>query len=493
MEGKVAIIGGGISGLVAARQLLPHQPMVFEASASMGGVWRHCSYRSTRLQTPRADYEFSDYPWPNGSDPTFPTHTEILDYLHGYATRFGLWPLIRLNSRVVEIRYLGDREKAGFTDQWGESGRPFPGHPVWEVGVVTGDSLDVQGRGPEVFHGKVMHTLDYCKLGEDEATELMKGKKVVVVGYKKSAIDLATECAEVNKGADGQPCTMLIRTLHWTVPSYSIWGLPFFLFYSTRLSQFLHHRPNQSALRSLLCHLLNPMRRVVSMFIESYLSWKLPLKKYGLRPDHPFEEDYASCQMAILPEIFFQEADEGRINFVKSPKWWFWESGVELEDGTKLDADVVFLATGFDGKKKLRSVLPQPFAGVLEDASGLMPLYRGTVNPLIPNMAFVGYLESVSNLHTAELRCKWLAKFLGGCFKLPTVEEMFAQVWKETEVMRKTTRFFRRHCISTFSINHSDEICEEMGLSSWRKKSWLAEVFSPYNNNDYKENPNGLA
>lgn len=55
-------------------------------------------------------------------------------------------------------------------------------------------------KGPEIFKGKVMHTIDYCKLDENESTQLMKGKKVVVFGYKKSAIDLAVECAEANQG-----------------------------------------------------------------------------------------------------------------------------------------------------------------------------------------------------------------------------------------------------------------------------------------------------
>jgi dimethylaniline monooxygenase (N-oxide forming) len=117
-------------------------------------------------------------------------------------------------------------------------------------------------------------------------------------------------------------------------------------------------------------------RTGVSKFIESYLSWKLPLEKYGLKPDHAFNEDYASCQMAILPENFFSEADAGRIQFEKSDKWWFWQKGVVLEDGTKLEADIVFYATGFEGKKKLRSVLPKPFNGLVENKTGIMPLYR---------------------------------------------------------------------------------------------------------------------
>ena len=113
---------------------------------------------------------------------------------------------------------------------------------------------------------------------------------------------------------------------------------------------------------------------------------------------------------------------------------------------------------------------------------------RGTIHPLIPNMAFVGYIESVSNLHSSELRSIWLARLVDDKFKLPSVEKMIEQTTKEIEVSKRTTRFYKRHCISTFSINHGDEICEEMGWNSWRKKNWFSEVFSPYCGEDYKEN-----
>nr|XP_023910872.1 probable flavin-containing monooxygenase 1 [Quercus suber]POF12229.1 putative flavin-containing monooxygenase 1 [Quercus suber] len=507
---KIGIIGAGVSGLAAAKQLAHHNPLVFEASDSIGGVWRHCSYSSTKLQSLRCDYEFSDFPWPDRDSTSFPSYTEILEYLTSYANHFDVLKFVRFNSKVVEIRFVGDREATDLTGKPGDYPTILPGHPVWEVAVQTNHSDTIEwyafefivvcigkygdvpkipefprNKGPEIFQGKVLHTIDYCKLQKEETSQLLKGKKVAVIGFKKSAIDLALECAEENQGPEGQPCTMVVRTLHWTVPHYWIWGLPFYMFYSTRSSQFLHEKPNQSFLKTLLCLLLSPMRRGDSKFIESYLLWKLPLQKYGLKPDHPFEEDYASCQMAIMPENFFSEADKGKILFKRASNWWFSKEGIEFDDDTKLEADVVVLATGYDGKKKLKAILPEPFRTLLEYPSGIMPLYRGTIHPLVPNIAFVGYLESVSNLHTSELRSIWLARLVDEKFKLPSVENMIEQTTKEMAVTKKTTRFYKRHCISTFSINHSDEICEEMGWNSWRKKNWISEAFSPYGSQDY--------
>ena len=62
-------------------------------------------------------------------------------------------------------------------------------------------------------------------------------------------------------GEGGQPCTMLVRTKHWVVPSYSIWGLPFFIFFSTRFSQLFYQRPNMGFFRFLLCLLMSPLVR----------------------------------------------------------------------------------------------------------------------------------------------------------------------------------------------------------------------------------------
>lgn len=138
---KIGIIGGGVSGIAAAKQLSHHNPIVFEASDSIGGVWRHCAFNSTRLQSHRRDYEFTDFPWPDRDNPDFPTHMEVLGYLQSYAEHFDVIKNIRFNSKVVEIRFTGNRESSSSSSEFGSL---LPGQPVWEVAVQTNYSDTIQ-------------------------------------------------------------------------------------------------------------------------------------------------------------------------------------------------------------------------------------------------------------------------------------------------------------------------------------------------------------
>ena len=85
------------------------------------------------------------------STSTDPDHRSMYDYR--CEDRWTIPRQVPLPSRVplpstleasVDIKFLGGAE-AGFTELWSGTGKaPLRGKPMWEVGIVTGDSNTVQ-------------------------------------------------------------------------------------------------------------------------------------------------------------------------------------------------------------------------------------------------------------------------------------------------------------------------------------------------------------
>src|SRR4051812_13030140 len=96
MEKRVCIVGAGVAGLATCKHLLGKglRPTIFEAETTIGGVWAR-TIASTRLQSARYSYEFSDFPWPPTVTDMHPAYSQVMDYLESYARHFDLLRHIR--------------------------------------------------------------------------------------------------------------------------------------------------------------------------------------------------------------------------------------------------------------------------------------------------------------------------------------------------------------------------------------------------------------
>ncbi|KAM3376731.1 hypothetical protein P3S68_009144 [Capsicum galapagoense] len=443
----IGIIGAGISGLLACKYCISKgfDPIVFESEISIGGVWTK-TMGSTKLQTPKPFYQFSDYPWPESVTEMFPDQQTVLEYIESYASHFDLIRHIQFNNTVLNLSYECNGNSSisgdGEWNLWGDNGDVFNSNGKWNVSVQDTRTLSTQvyqvdfvvvcvgrfsqvpnipefpqNKGPEAFEGEVIHSMDYSKMDPKTAANFVRGKHVAVVGFLRSGQDIARECSMVN-GIE-HPCTVVIRTLHWNLPDYFPWGFNLGYLYLNRFSELMVHKPGEGHFLSLLATAFSPLRWGFSKFVESYIKYKHKLAKHGTVPEHSFLNDLSSCSLAVVPEGFYDRVEEGSIKLIKKAEnFGFSKEGIVFEGQAEpVKFDLVILATGFKGIDKLKHIFESPnyqefIAG--SDDSTTVPLYRECIHPLIPQLAIIGFSESLSNLFTSEIRCRWLAELLDG-------------------------------------------------------------------------------
>src|SRR5947209_18024504 len=105
-DARVAVIGAGPGGLVAAKHALEagFAVTVFEASDDLGGQWHSRASHSgvwpgTRPNTSRMMTAFSDFPSPPEPD-LYPLAEQMHSSLPRYAQAFGVTTQIRRGSQV---------------------------------------------------------------------------------------------------------------------------------------------------------------------------------------------------------------------------------------------------------------------------------------------------------------------------------------------------------------------------------------------------------
>ena len=104
---KVAVIGGGAAGLAALRQMLNQgmDAVLFERSGDVGGLWNYDNEQTSKVfnsvtqNVTSLHNRFAGYPAP-AHWPLYLGHAHTLEYLKGYAARFGLMRRVRLRREA---------------------------------------------------------------------------------------------------------------------------------------------------------------------------------------------------------------------------------------------------------------------------------------------------------------------------------------------------------------------------------------------------------
>ncbi|TXG48687.1 hypothetical protein EZV62_024562 [Acer yangbiense] len=378
----------------------------------------------------------------------FPAQHKVFDYIQSYAQHFDLIKHIRFNTKVVGIEYegLSDKEIQSCS-LWNGNGQPFSFKGKWKVVVdstennstevhkvdfvilCVGRYCDVPSipefppkKGPEAFHGKVIHSMDYAAMDYESAANFVKGKQVTVAGFQKSALDIAMECSVANGLRN--PCTV----------------------FRAFISKTWKRIPTESFGN-------NAFTTVPEKFNDKVEEGSIILKK---------SQSFSFCEEGLLVD--------GETTSTTPLK----TDAVILATGFK------------GGQKLRDIFVSQVFQDYKQGSSDeTFPLYREIVHPRIPQLAVIGFSESFSNLHTSEMKCQWLAELLDGTFKLPSIKEMENDMVEWDEYLKRSSgQHYRRSCIA-LPIWYNDQLCKDMGWNPKRKKGFFAELFEPYGPLDY--------
>ena len=185
MDGIIdtVVVGGGQSGLAAARELREAglRPVVLEAGESPTGSWARY-YDSLVLFSPARYSSLPGMKFPGDDPDRYPPRDEVTAYLAQYADYLSVD--IRTRHRVVEVA----------ANHWGFEVRTAGGEVLQGRSVVAasggfGRPYWPSLQGLEGYSGKVLHAVDYRN------PESFAGLRVVVVGAGNSAVQIATELA----------------------------------------------------------------------------------------------------------------------------------------------------------------------------------------------------------------------------------------------------------------------------------------------------------
>ncbi|MCW2831651.1 MAG: FAD-containing monooxygenase EthA [Aeromicrobium sp.] len=398
----VIIVGAGLSGIGAAYRLQEQCPgktyALLEARTAVGGTWDLFRYPGIRSDSDMYTLSFPFRPWTNQK--SIADGDDIRTYIEDAADEFGIREHIRFGHRVVSASWSSTDARWTVTSQ-------VDGVEIVQTASFlylcsgyysydTGFTPDFPGL--ESFDGQVVHPqfwpddLDYA------------GKKVVVIGSGATAVTLIPSMAD-----DVEHITMLQRspTYITTLPAEDKVAHLMRRVLPDRLAHRTVRRKN--AIITIGFYLFcRRVPKAATRLLLSRAERQLP-EGSDMRDFTPRYKPWDQ-RLCIVPNgDLFRAIRRGQASIVTDTIAAFTPTGIDLDSGQHLDADIVVTATGLQ-------VVALGQIALEVDGRAIDPhdlyVYKGLMFSGVPNLAWcVGYTNASWTLR-ADLSSQYVCRLI---------------------------------------------------------------------------------
>ncbi|CAG9318595.1 unnamed protein product [Blepharisma stoltei] len=388
MSEEVCIIGGGVSGIVSSKIAKDHGliPYILDKSESWGGIWKDSPnsigvWRNLITNTSKYLCSFSDYPWPE-STPTYPSNQEVRDYFASYINLRSLESYFHFNCKVI---YVGKQE-SGYLVRWENlltreiSERHFP-YVIVGTGLFAKEYLPFQV--PENYpQGKIVHS------GQYRDPSLYSGQRVIVIGGSMSACDIAEDLLP-----HAREVIQIVKN-------------PYILFkryYNNLPIDFFSMTKSVSSLTKNLSH-----QEKLQLMLGFY---DKVTENSKACPNLHIDFSTIKSPYVGITNNYKDLVEQDRIQIIKTGVSSISSSGLALDNGEVIDADTIFLCTGFESDLSfLDAEIQQKISYSPHDK--LIPVigFMNTIHPELPGLAFLG-MQRGSLIVKFEMQAEFAIRF----------------------------------------------------------------------------------
>ncbi len=398
-EFLVAIIGAGMSGLLAGHRLqqagVPF--VILEKNDEVGGTWYENTYPGCRVDVANTFYSYSfaqKDDWPGN----YSTQQVLLDYFRDCADELGLRKHVRFRSEVLGADWDDERciWRIRVRRPDGKEEVLQANALISAVGQLNQPKMPVIA-GMERFRGPAFHSARW-----DHSVDLT-GKRVAVIGTGASAAQAVPVIAERVERLD-----IFQRTANWMLPApdyhapipegqkWLLRHVPFFshwhrfwLFWRTGDGMFLPRAKvdrDWAQQDTAVSAGNDELRALLTEAFKLQLADRPDLLPKVI-PTYP----PASKRILVDNGVWCLALKRPNVNLFTEKIREITERGVVTEDGVEHEIDVIVYATGFQASKFLTPMTIRGRRGVNLHAqwAGNARAYLGITAPSFPNFFFM--------------------------------------------------------------------------------------------------------